>query len=85
MSGRSANGNGRKAREKSVAEEGARAAPVAVTPWPGREERKPRPAASSQPTPRERGRGMRQPVEESVVGLGDLVPAFLMNPVRRAK
>jgi superfamily II DNA/RNA helicase len=58
------------------------AAANVVTPWPGREER-PRPVP--QHPPRERGRGMRQPVEESVVGLGDLVPAFLMNPVRRAK
>jgi superfamily II DNA/RNA helicase len=76
---------GRKPRDHAT-ERGERSKPAAatvVTPWPGREEHRARPAP--QQPPRERGRGMRQPVEESVVGLGDLVPAFLMNPVRRAK
>ena len=75
----------RKPRDHA-AERDERSKPAAasvVTPWPGREEHRARPAA--QHPPRERSRGMRQPVEELVVGLGDLVPAFLMNPVRRAK
>ena len=85
MAARSANGNARRGREKPAVDESAKSAAVAVTPWPGREERKPRAAAPTSAAPRERGRQMRQSGEEAVVGLGDLVPAFLMNPVRRAK
>ncbi len=77
------NGKGRReqGRDHAAAERTSTPAPAVVTPWPGREER-PRPVPQ-QPT---RGRrGMRQEPEEAVVGLGDLVPAFLTNPVRRAK
>ena len=88
MGGHSANGRGRRGRDHAAgAEEAGKAAASAVTPWPGRSERKARPAPQPQQAPREnnRGRGMRQPAEEAVVGLGDLVPAFLMTPIRRAK
>jgi superfamily II DNA/RNA helicase len=82
MPAQAANGKPRRSRNPA-GDHGSKPAASAVTSWAGREEQpKARPASP----PRERGgRGMRQPAEEAVVGLGDLVPAFLMTPVRRAK
>ncbi len=76
----------RRARQNPVdAETRAKADVATAAPWAGREERKPRPAQQENREPRGQ-RSMRQPREDSVVGLGDHVPAYLMNPLpRRAK
>jgi len=53
-----------------------------ITAWPTSAQPRSRPVPDASQPPRGRG---RQRQEEAVVGLGELVPAFLMNPVRRAK
>jgi superfamily II DNA/RNA helicase len=78
--------NGRAAQSDRAA--GDRSpSPAPVTPFPApKEHRTPRPAAAAAGGGRGRGRsGGQVRGEEVVVGLGDLVPAFLMTPVRRAK
>jgi superfamily II DNA/RNA helicase len=79
-----ANSKPRRVRNSAAADKRAKAEVSPVTPWPGREERKPRNLPQA-PREQRNPRPVRQPVEESVVGLGDLVPAFLMNSTRRAK
>lgn len=63
--------------------------PSPVTPFPAPQEPRSRPVPAAAAATASRGRGGRnggqRGGEEVVVGLGDLVPAFLMTPVRRVK
>ena len=61
--------------------------PAPVTAFSAPQEQRSRPVAAASGSGRGRGRngGGQREREEVVVGLGDLVPAFLMTPVRRAK
>jgi superfamily II DNA/RNA helicase len=56
-----------------------------VTPFPATSQERARPVAAAASRGGRGRNGGQRGTEEAVVGLGDLVPAFLMNPVRRAK